>query len=145
MVYKIIKDFNHTTSEDKILTLKEGTAIDRKEGEEYIIKQGRQKELRVKASLIENNPDYFEKVDLNSRLLALLKKAKPKTVNKTVNVVTDFLDEEYLKGKDLVDEDILSIALDACRLQFITTEDKKWLVPIQELDWDIDAKGVYKK
>lgn len=145
MVYKIIKDFNHTTSDDIIMVLKEGTPIDRKEDNEYIIKQGRQKELRIKATLVENNPDYFEKVDLTTILISLLKKSKAVTKPKIVKEVVTFLEEDYFKGKELVEDDILAIALDACRLQFIETEDKKWLLPIQQLDWDIDAKGVYKK
>ena len=144
MVYKIIKDFNHVTSDHKILILKEGTSIDRKEEESYIIKQGRHKELKIPAVIVESNPEYFDKVDLNSRILNLLKKSKAKTNPKIANELTKFIDEEYLAGKSLVDEDILAIALEACRQQFLSTQEKSWLEPIEKLDWDIDSKGVYK-
>ena len=48
MVYKLLQDFNYTTSDDEILVLKKGTTIDRKEGDVYIIKQGRQQEFTIK-------------------------------------------------------------------------------------------------
>ncbi len=52
MIYKLLKDFNYTTSNNKIQELKKGTAIDRKEGDEYIIKQGVKKEITIPCVLL---------------------------------------------------------------------------------------------
>ena len=102
MIYKLLKDFNYTTSDKKIMELKKGTTIDRKEGDEYIIKQGRQKEFTIECALVENNPDYFEKIDLKQRIIALLKKTKSKTMPKIASDVSKFLEEDYFKGKEIV-------------------------------------------
>ena len=55
MIYVLIKDFQHITSEGVILFLKIGTKIDRKDGDEYVISQAR-KEFRIKSVIVENNP-----------------------------------------------------------------------------------------
>jgi hypothetical protein len=94
MIYKLLKDFNYTTSDKKIMELKKGTAIDRKEGDEYIIKQGRQKEFTIDCVLVENNPDYFEKIDLKQRIVNLLKSTKSKTMPKIASDVAKFLEED---------------------------------------------------
>ena len=146
MIYKLLKDFNYTTSDKKIMELKKGTAIDRKEGDAYIIKQGRQKEFTIDCALVENNPDYFEKIDLKQRIVNLLKSTKSKTMPKIASDVAKFLEEDYFKGKEVVEEDYFVMALEACLAQFIATEDEKWLTPITKSGWGVDdSSGVYKK
>lgn len=145
MLYKLIKDFNYTTSDKKILELKKGITIDRKDGNVYIIKQGRQQEYTIDCDLVENNPEYFEKIDLKQRIIALLKRTKSKTTPKISSDIVTFLETEYFNDKELVEEEYLMTALQACKEQFILTKNEKWLVPIVKLGWGIDETGVYKK
>jgi hypothetical protein len=145
MIYKLLKDFNYTTSDKRIMELKKGTTIDRKEGDVYVIKQGRQQEFTIDCALVENNPDYFEKIDLTQRIIALLKRTKSKTAPKISKDIATFLEEDYFKGKELVEEEYLATALEACKEQFIATKEEKWLVPITKLGWGVDESGVFKK
>lgn len=143
MIYILLQDFQHTTSDGQILTLKKGVKIDRKEGDEYVIISAR-KEYRIKATIIENNPNFFEKVDLKSQLVNLLKANSKRTIPKTADILSDFFEKEFLSDKELVEYEILKTALDACRLMFLSTKEDKWLIPIQNLGWTADAKGVSK-
>lgn len=137
------KDFQYTTSDDQILTLNVGTKIDSKDGDHYIITKGR-KEYKINKSIVENNPEFFEKVDLQTQLQAILKKNSKRTSPKTAEIIHDYLTDEYFYNKELVENDLLETMLDACRLQYMSTEDDKWLIPIQRLGWNIDSKGVFK-
>ncbi len=145
MVYLLIQDFQHTTSDGQILTLKKGTKIDRKDGDDYVINVF-SKEYRIKSVIVENNPTFFEKTDLKAQLQALLKSNSKRTTPKLAEILADFFEHTYIgKNKQVVDIDILETALDACRLQFIETKEDKFLRPIEKLGWDVDSKGVFKK
>jgi hypothetical protein len=141
MIYILIQDFQHTTSDGQILTLKKGVKIDRKELDEYVISQAR-KEYRIKAAIVENNPNFFEKVDLKSQILNVLKQKR--TAPKTAELLSEFFEKEFLGDKELVDIDTLKTALEACRQMYITTQNDMWLVPIHKLKWNVDSKGVFK-
>jgi len=143
MIYILIQDFQHTTSDGQILTLKKGTKIERKEGDEYVISLSR-KEYRIKGVIVEKNPTFFEKVDLKAQIANLLKENNKRTIPKTAEILTEFFENEFLKDKELVDFEILKTTLEACRLQYIATKEDKWLMPIQKLKWNLDSKGVYK-
>ena len=143
MIYILIQDFQHTTSDGQILTLKKGTKIERKEGDEYVISLSR-KEYRIKGVIVEKNPTFFEKVDLKAQITNLLKENNKRTIPKTAEILTEFFETEFLKDKELVDFEILKTTLEACRLQYIATKEDKWLMPIQKLKWNLDSKGVYK-
>lgn len=144
MIYLLIQDFQHTTSDGQILCLKKGTKIDRKENDEYVISLAR-KEYRIKSIIVEKNPTFFEKVDLKSQITNILKLNNKRTIPKTAEILSEFFDKEFLNDKDLIDKDVLKIALEACRLQYISSKEEKWLYPIHIMNWDVDAKGVYKK
>ncbi len=143
MVYILIQDFQHTTSDGTILTLKKGTKIDRKEGDDYVISQAR-KEYRIKSVIVENNPNFFEKVDLKAQILNLLKENNKRTMPKTAEILAEFFEKQFLSDKELVDDDILKTTLEACRQMYFTTKEDKWLIPIKKLGWDADTKGVFK-
>lgn len=144
MIYILTKDFQHTTSDGQILFLKKGSKIDRKDGDDYIITQSR-KEYRIKAVIVEKNPDFFEKIDLKSQLQTVLKENSKRTIPKTAEILCEFINTEILSGKTLIDDDIIKIMLDCCRLQYISTKDDKYLIPFKKLGWNIDSKGVYKE
>ena len=137
------KDFQHTTSDNKILSLDIGTKLDSKRGDYYIISKAR-KEYEIHKDIVENNPEFFEKIDLQTQLQAILKKNSKRTSPKTAEILFEFLENEYFSGKELVEEELIRTMLDACRLQYIETEDEKWLIPIQRLGWGVDGKGVFK-
>ena len=142
MLYNIIQDFQHTTSDGVILTLKKGTKIIRKENDDYIISMSK-KEFRIRSIIVENNPLFFQKVDLKSRILVLLKENTKRTMPKMAEILSDFIDTEFSE-ENSVNDDILKISLEACRLMYINTKDDKWLVPIHKLGWDVDNNGVFK-
>ena len=71
MIYVLIQDFQHTTSDGAIMTLKKGTKIERKDGDEYVIPLAR-KEYRIKSVIVENNPNFFEKIDMKVQIFNLL-------------------------------------------------------------------------
>lgn len=144
MIYVLIQDFQHTASDGQILTLKKGIKIDRKEGDEYVISQAR-KEYRIKSVIVENNPTFFEKVDLKSQILNILKVNSKRTAPKTAEILSEFFEKEYLGDKELVDIDTLKITLDACRQMWLATKEDKWLLPIHNLKWNVDSKGVFKE
>jgi hypothetical protein len=143
MIYILKKDFQHTASDGVILFLKVGTKIDRKDGDEYIITQAR-KEFRIKAVIVENNPTFFEKIDLKAQLTTLCKINVKRTAPKMAEILVDFIDKEILADKELVDNEQMKVVLEACRLQYISTKEDKWLIPIQKLGWSVDSKGVFK-
>lgn len=143
MIYILIQDFQHTTSDGQILTLKKGVKIDRKELDEYVISQAR-KEYRIKAAIVENNPNFFEKVDLKAQILNILKSNNKRTAPKTAEILSEFFEKEFLGDKELVDTDVLKTALEACRQLYISTQNDMWLVPIHKLKWNVDSKGVFK-
>jgi hypothetical protein len=143
MVYILIQDFQHTTSDGQILTLKKGTKIDRKEGDEYVISLAR-KEYRIKSIIVENNPTFFEKIDLKAQILNILKENSKRTMPKTAEILSEFFEKDFLGDKELVDIEVLKTTLEACRQMYIATKEEKWLVPIQKLKWNVDAKGVFK-
>ncbi len=143
MIYVIIQDFQHTASDGQILTLKKGTKIDKKEGDEYIISQAR-KEYRIKAVIVENNPTFFEKISLKTQLMNILKENSKRTIPKTADILSEFFEKEFLSEKELVEYDVLKVTLEACRQLYITTQNDMWLVPIQKLGWNVDGKGVFK-
>jgi hypothetical protein len=143
MLYIIIQDFQHTTSDGAILTLKKGVKIDSKDGDEYVISQAR-KEYRIKSVIVENNPTFFEKVDLKSQILGILKENSKRTMPKTAEILTEFVEKEFLSDKELVEFDTLKVTLEACRQMYISTQNDMWLVPIHKLKWNVDSKGVFK-
>lgn len=143
-MYILKQEFQYTTSEGVILTLKVGTKIDRKEGDEYVISQLR-KEYRLQAIIVENNPNFFEKVDLKSQLTTLCKAESKRTAPKMAEILVDFINKEVIGTKDLVEEKTIETMLEACRLMYLSTKEDKWLVPFKDLNWVADAKGVSKK
>lgn len=143
MIYVLIQDFQYTTSSGEILTLKKGTGIDRKEGDDCIISLAR-KEYRIKSIIVENNPQFFEKIDLKSKLVSLFKANTKRTAPKMAEIVEEFIKKEILEDKELVDHDILKSSLEACRQMYISTENDKWLLIIKNAGWSIDGKGVFK-
>jgi hypothetical protein len=143
MIYLIIQDFQHTASDGQILTLKKGTKIDKKDGDEYVISQAR-KEYRIKAVIVENNPTFFEKISLKTQLMNILKENSKRTIPKTAEILSEFFEKEFLNEKELVDYDVLKVTLEACRQMYITTQNDMWLVPIHKLGWNVDGKGVFK-
>jgi len=144
MVYVLKQKFQQLASDGTIGFLKEGTKIDKKEGDKYLITQNR-KVYQIDALVVENNPDFFEKIDLQTQLQSILKKCSKNTAPKTAKVLNEFLQDEYLAGKEVVETELLATALEACRQMYLSSSDDKWLVPISRLDWDLDAKGVFKK
>src|SRR6478735_1965315 len=143
MIYILIQDFQHTTSDGQILLLKKGAKIDRRENDYYIISLSR-KEYKIKAIIVEKNPLFFHKVDLKTQILSILKTNNKRTAPKLAELLSDFFIKEHLEGKDYVDVENLRIMLEACRLQYLLTKDEKWLLPIHNLKWDVDVNGVFK-
>ena len=143
-MYVLTQDFQYTTSNNKILTLKSGTKIDKKEGDHYIISKART-EYKIHKDIVDNNPDIFEQVNLQTQIQEILKKNSKSTSPKTAKILHNFLVEEHFYGKDLVEIDDLKVMLDACRMMYMETENDKWLEPIQHLGWNVDAKGVFKE
>jgi hypothetical protein len=142
MLYNIIQDFQHTTSDGVILTLKKGTKIDKKDNDDYIISMSK-KEFRIRSIIVENNPLFFQRVDLKSRILSLLKENTKRTMPKTAEILADFMESEF-SSENTVSDDILKTTLEACRLMYISTKDDKWLIPIHKLGWDVDNNGVFR-
>lgn len=143
-MYVLKQDFQHLTSTKQILTLKTGTKIDTKEGDFYIITKSRKK-YQIHKDIVENNPDFFEKVDLKTQIQDILKKNNKRTAPKMADILHEFLSEEYLFNKEIVDIDQVEVMLEACRQQYIATEEDKWLLPISRLGWSVDGKGVFKE
>lgn len=144
MLYKIIQDFQYLNSENVISVLKKGLTIDRRDGQDYIISALR-KDIRINVSIVESNPNFFEKTDIKSQLTTIIKESKGKSVLKTVDVLDNFINDEVINNKILVSYDLLSEMLDACRLMYKNTENEKWLLPINKLGWSVDENTVYKE
>lgn len=143
-MYILKQDFQYTTSTKQILLLKAGTKIDKKNGDHYVISKAR-KEYRIPKDIVETNPDFFEKQDLRSQLQDILKTNSKRTAPKTAEILEDFLVNQYLFEKELVEIDLIKDMLEACRLMYMETKEDKWLEPIHKLGWNVDAKGVFRE
>lgn len=145
MYYRLKKDFQHINSNQKIETIKEGTEIKDKQGDYYIAFQNKQK-IEIPAEIVENNPEYFEKYDLQSQLESVIRKNKKdnKINRKFAENVVDFLYNEYFLDKEIVSEDLIETMLEACRQMYMNTEDESWLYPIQQLGYTVDEYGIQK-
>lgn len=143
MEFELIKDFQYTNSEMQIMTLPKGTVL--KKSGEYFSFFIRKKEYKIDKRVVENNPDHFKKIDILTQLQDIIKKNKSSNSPKLAKLIFDFLQKQVLSESELVDYDTVEIMLNACRLQYKTTHDEKWLIPFEKVEWDADSDGVYKR
>jgi hypothetical protein len=141
MLFKLKKDFQHTNALGQIQLLSIGAKIDKKDGENYIIKQGN-KILYIDAKIVESNPDFFEKVDFRSQLTVLLKTNNTRTAPKLAEIVETFINDTLLDNKQIVDISDISTLMFASKEMFKTTQDEKYLSIFQKLGWGIDENGI---
>ena len=125
------------------MTLKKGTKIERKDGDEYVIPLAR-KEYRIKSVIVENNPNFFEKIDMKVQIFNLLKLNNKRTMSKLSEILVEFIEKEILAEKELVEDETMKVLLEACRQQYLSSMEDKWLIPIHKFGWDVDSKGVFK-
>lgn len=141
-MYKLIQEFQFTDSTNTIIVLKPGTTITESGGVykfEY-----RKKSYIIDFKLIENNPSFFKKEDIKTRIVEMLKKYSGSTYVKRADLVIDLFNSEFIGDRELVDSGLLETALNACRLQYLATNDVKWLIPIDSLGYTADENGVVK-
>ena len=146
-MYILINDFQHISSDGKIELLKTNTKIQERDGNFYLIKINR-KTLRLNKEIVENTPNYFKKVDLRTSIQDILKKNNKSKSPKLSQLIVEYLDNDYFHGKELIEDDVVKVMLDACRLMFKETEDEKWIEPIDHMidkGWLVDAKGISKQ
>lgn len=144
-MYKLINDFQHTDSTGKIMVLKAGVLIERLEGINYIFKLNK-KEYKINKNIVESNPDYFERIDFETILVDYLKKNSKRPYKKIAEGITELIEDEYIKEREIVDSSSLKIALQACLLMYQADQNRDWIKAIDSLGYDMDDNGeLYKK
>lgn len=103
--HKVLQDFQFISSDKKIFILKSGTII-----EDYIYKI-KNEFIPIDKDIIENNPDFFEKLNWKSELLAYVKFHKIPQPSQIVKKITPFIEELIFtfenKNTNLVVDDSL--------------------------------------
>ncbi len=144
MAYELIQDFQYTTTQKQILKLEKGTRLDEEDKNFFIIKI-KNTIFKLEKDIVINNPEYFKKVDWNTEISEIIKKNKKATSPKLASLITTYISESFLKDNTIVAEDLLFTMMDACRIQYYSLKDEKYLEPINKLGWFYNEKGVYKK
>lgn len=136
----------HYTVDSTIYVLKKGTRIDTVEGDFYIVTVNRKK-LKLKKSVVENNPDFFKKIDPKTLLIEFLKKInKNSSYAKRADSLMQFFDDKVYENKQAVPLELMETMLTACLTMFKKTTDEKWIKPIHDLGWDVgDDDKLFKK
>lgn len=144
MAYELIKDFQYTNEDNKILTLSQGTMLDQEVGDYYVFKI-KNRDYKLEKNIVENNPAFFKKRTVDTLLAELIKKNKKRTAPKlTEMIMEDIIDGEILKGRELITPESIEIVVKACFLQFKASSKEEYMIPIHELGYGIDADGLFK-
>ena len=65
-------------------------------------------------------------------------------MSKLSEILVEFIEKEILAEKELVEDETMKVLLEACRQQYLSSMEDKWLIPIHKFGWDVDSKGVFK-
>lgn len=90
--HKVLKDFQHLTSDKKIIVLKSGTII-----EEYIYKS-KTDSILIERDIIDNNPDFFEIIDWKAELISYMKSNKIPQPAQLSKKLIPFIEEMFILG-----------------------------------------------
>jgi hypothetical protein len=143
MAYELIQDFHYTNSQKQISILKKGTRFDSLVDDFYLFKIGKVT-YRLDKETVEGNPDYFKRVDLETLLADLIKKNKKATSPRLAKMIKDFFETHYLNNAEIVNNELLMVMLEACRIQFFEKNDSAYLKPFKTLGYKCDDNGVFK-
>lgn len=145
-MFNLMQDFHYTSSDGQIIILKKGTKIEKRDSVsgDYIFILNKI-EFKIKAIVVESNPTYFQKIDIKTKLTNLLKLNSKRTAPKLAEILIEFIDQEYFSGgNQLLDIETIKTVLDASRLQYISSKEEKWLIPLKKLGWKANEKGIFK-
>lgn len=142
MAYELVKDFQYINEKKQILTLPKGTKVENEKEGFYIFKV-RGKTLSLEKDLVIANPEYFKKIDWITEVAEILKKNRKTTSPKLAKIIGEYVNKEVLKGHELVTEQLLTIMLEACRIQYYSLKDESFLEPIKKLGWSYNEKGIF--
>lgn len=87
--YKVLKDFQYTDSNKKIVSIKKNTII-----LDYVYSD-KSGEYKIDKDIIDNNIDYFEEIDFNKEFLMFIKSSKISQPSVVYKKLLPFI-EEYM-------------------------------------------------
>ena len=144
MAYELIKDFQYTNEDNKILTLPQGTLLEMVVDNNYIFKI-KTRDYKLEQTIVENNPTFFKKRTVGVLLTELIKKNKKRTAPKLSEMIIDeIINKELVKGREFITLDSVEIVVKACYLKFKDSNKEEYLIPIHELGYGIDSDGLFK-
>lgn len=144
MRYETIKDFQYTDDKGQIMLLIVNSKLTKYDEEWFIFSVGN-KEYQIPSLIVMNNPSYFKPVDWREDLYDYMRKNKRSTPKAIHKQVVDFLDNEVLFEKEVVDYTTLRKMLELVRSKYYEDNQKEWIDIFNTLGWSFDEVKIYKK
>ncbi len=144
MRFEVIKDFQYTNEKMQIMVLPKGQSIEKYDQDTYIFKI-RGKTYQIPALIIENNPQFFKGVNWREDLLKEMKKNKRSTTAAIHKQVVEYIDNEVLFEKELVDFETMIEILEIVKEKYNLTGNKYYLDLFDKVGWTFDENKIWKK
>ena len=144
MRFEVIKDFQYTNEKMQIMVLPKGQSIEKYDQDTYIFKI-RGKTYQIPALIIENNPQFFKGVNWREDLLKEMKKNKRSTTAAIHKQVVEYIYNEVLFEKELVDFETMIEILEIVKEKYNLTGNKYYLDLFDKVGWTFDENKIWKK
>jgi len=144
MRFEVIKDFQYTNEKMQIMILPKNQTIEKYDVDTYIFKM-RSKTYQIPALIIENNPSFFKGVNWREDLLKEMKKNKRSTTTAIHKQIVEYIDNEVLFEKEIVDYETMIELLEIVKEKYNLTGDKIYLDLFDKVGWTFDENKIWKK
>jgi len=144
MRFEVIKDFQYTNEKMQIMVLPKNQTIEKYDQDTYIFKI-RSKTYQIPAAIIENNPSFFKGVNWREDLLKEMKKNKRSTTAAIHKQIVEYIDNEVLFEKEIVDYETMNDLLEIIKEKYNLTGDKYYLDLFDRVGWTFDENKIWKK